>query len=170
MKQMHRLGFNVLEDLCRQVMNTDGPLFHPDTRAAIDSGAIHLIRVQWCAYLPTPDVPRFLQLLTALTGHHISRGNGLIHLADHLGFSFEPHKHERKKTDDLTGMTLKKKHGNKPLWSLVLYDKQQRIADMKQGRTLAAGGGCRLSARMFALTSLPTPKASSRLPRRRVGA
>ncbi len=137
MRKMHRLGFNLLEDLCQQVMSADRPLFHPDTRALIDSGAIHLIRVQWCAYLPTTDVPRFLQRLTALTGHHISRGKGLIHLADHLGFSFEPHKHERKKTDDLTGVTLKKKHGNKPLWSLVFYDKQKRIADMKQGKTLA---------------------------------
>src|SRR5208283_3183790 len=90
-RKMHRLGFNLLEDLCQQVMNTDAPLFHPDTRALIDTSDLHLIRVQWCAYLPTPDVPRFLQRLTALTGHHIGRGRGLIHLADHLGFSFEPH-------------------------------------------------------------------------------
>ncbi len=134
MRQMHRLGFNLLAELRQQAMGTKHSLFRRNTISAIDSGHFHIIRAQWRAYLPTFDVPQFLQVLTALTGHHIRRGTGIIHLADHLGFSFEKHSHE--KTDDLTGVLLKKKHGDKPLFSLRFYDKRKRIADMKQGKTL----------------------------------
>ena len=134
MRQMHRLGFNLLDELRNQAINTNRPLFERKTRAAIDCGDFHIVRAQWRAYLPTSDVPQFLQVLTALTGHHIRRGTGMIHLADHLGFSFENYSHE--KTDDLTGVQLKKKHGDKPLFSLSFYDKRKRIADMKKGKTL----------------------------------
>ncbi len=134
MRQMHRLGFNLLDELRKQAKNTNRPLFERKTRAAIDSGDFHIVRAQWRALLPTSDVPQFLQVLTALTGHHIRRGTGIIHLADHLGFSFEKYSHE--KTDDLTGVRLKKKHGDKPLFSLSFYDKRKRIADMKKGKTL----------------------------------
>jgi hypothetical protein len=133
-RQMHRLGFNLLDELRQQAMGTKHSLFRRNTSSAIDSGDFHLVRTQWCAYLPTPHVPQFLQVLTALTGHHIRRGTGMIHLADHLGFSFVKFRHE--KTDDLTGVLLKKKHGKKPLFSLNFYDKRKRIADMKQGKTL----------------------------------
>jgi hypothetical protein len=136
MRQMHRLGFNLLDELDQQAMGTNRPLFRRKrykTRAAIDSGDFHIVRARWRAYLPTSDVPQFLQVLTALTGHHIRRGTGIIHLANHLGFSFEKHSHE--KTDDLTGVLLKKKHGDKPLFSLGFYDKRKRIAGMKQGKT-----------------------------------
>ncbi len=133
-RQMHRLGFNLLDELRQQAMGTKHSLFRRNTSSAIDCGDFHLVRAQWCAYLPTPHVPQFLQVLTALTGHHIRRGTGMIHLADHLGFSFVKFRHE--KTDDLTGVLLKKKHGEKPLFSLNFYDKRKRIADMKQGKTL----------------------------------
>lgn len=134
MRQMHRLGFNLLEELCQQARSTNSLFFRRNTRAAIDSGNFHITRAQWCAYLPAPDVSQFLLFLTTLTGHHIRRGTGIIHLADHLGFSFE--KYRNKKTDNLTGVLLKKKHGKKPLFSLLFYDKRKRIADMKQGKTL----------------------------------
>ena len=86
MEQVYRLGLDVLEELYQQATCTSGPLFHPNTAAAIKAGEFRLIRAQWCAYIPTPDVPKFLQLIGVLVGHTIGRGKGLIQIADHLGF------------------------------------------------------------------------------------
>ena len=85
MKQVYRLGLDVLEELYQQATSANDPLFHPKTAAAIKAGEFRLIRAQWCAYIPTPDVPKFLQLLGVLVGHTIGRGKGLIQIADHLG-------------------------------------------------------------------------------------
>jgi hypothetical protein len=134
MRQIYRLGFNLLEDLCQQVSGDSAPLFHPDTRKGIEAGEIHVVRAQWAGYLPTPDVPQFLQLMGILFGHTIAKGTGLMQIADHLGFCAEIFKCSDGLT--LSGVLLKKKHGEKPLFSLSLYDKRKRVADMRQGKSL----------------------------------
>lgn len=134
MQQVFRLSFDLLEELHRQVTNSNRPLFHQDTQDAIRRGEFHLVRAQWCAYLPTPDVSRFLQLLGVLFGHTIAKGRGLIHIADHLGFDFDPF--PNRQTYELNGVMLRKLHGTKNLFSLVFYDKRKRVADMKQGKSL----------------------------------
>jgi hypothetical protein len=135
MKQIYRLGFNLLEDLFQQASGTNAPLFHPYTRKTIEFGEIHTVRAQWAGYLPTSDVKQFLQLLGLLFGHTIAKGNGLMQLAQHLGFTFEIYKDK----DDLTvtGVMFRKKHGEKPLFSLVFYDKRKRVADMRQSKSLS---------------------------------
>ena len=132
MKQVYRLGLDVLEELYQQATGTNGPLFHPKTASAIKAGEFRLIRAQWCVYLPTPDVPKFLQLIGVLVGHTIGRGKGLIQIADHLGFEAKTF----IENGDVTGVMLRKRHGKKTLFSLSFYDKRKRVADMRQGKSL----------------------------------
>jgi hypothetical protein len=132
MKQVYRLGLDMLEELYQQATSSSGALFHPKTAAAIKAGEFRLIRAQWCVYLPTPDVPKFLQLIGVLVGHTIGRGKGLIQIADHLGFEAKTF----IENDDVTGVMLRKRHGKKTLFSLSFYDKRKRVADMRQGKSL----------------------------------
>ena len=77
MARMNCLGFDLLEQLHQQATKTRALLFHPDTRALIRRGDVHLVRAQWCAYLPTPDVPSFLQTVGLMYDHAIAEGNGV---------------------------------------------------------------------------------------------
>ena len=132
MEQVYRLGLDVLEELYQQATSTNGPLFHPDTAAAIKAGEFRLVRAQWCVYIPTPDVPKFLQLIGVLVGHTIGRGKGLIQIADHLGFEAKVF----RENEAVHGVTLWKRHGKKTLFSFCFYDKRKRVADMRQGKSL----------------------------------
>jgi hypothetical protein len=132
MKQVYRLGLDVLEELYQQATGTSGPLFHPKTAAALKAGEFRLICAQWFVYLPTPDVPKFLQLIGVLVGHTIGRGKGLIQIADHLGFEAKTF----TENGGVTGVMLRKRHGKKNLFSLCFYDKRKRTADMRQGKSL----------------------------------
>jgi hypothetical protein len=132
MEQVCRLGFDVLEELYQQARSTKCSLFDPNTAAAIKAGEFRLIRAQWCAYIPTPDVPKFLQLIGVLVGHTIGRGKGLIQIADHLGFEAKTF----TENGDVNGVMLRKRHGKKTLFSLCFYDKRKRVADMRQGKSL----------------------------------
>ena len=132
MEQVYRIGLDVLEELYQQATSANGPLFHPDTAAAIKAGEFRLIRAQWCVYIPTADVPKFLQLIGVLVGHTIGRGKGLIQIADHLGFDAKAF----REGDAVSGVTLWKRHGKKTLFSFCFYDKRKRVADMRQGKSL----------------------------------
>jgi hypothetical protein len=135
--RMNRLGFDLLEQLHQQATKTRALLFHPATRALIQGGDVHLVRAQWCAYFPTPDVPRFLQTVGLMYDHAIAEGRGIVRVARHLGLSFRYYP-EAADACDTTGVMLIKSHGKKPLFSLVFYDKRRRVADMKQGKSLSA--------------------------------
>jgi hypothetical protein len=134
MQEIHRLGFDLLEELHDQATTGAETLYQPATVAAIRSGDFHLIRAQWSAYLPTPDVPTFLQVVGALYSHTISRGKALIQAANYVGLSFDLY--PKAKIEPVSGVMLIKKHGKKSLFSLVFYDKRKRIAQMKQGKSL----------------------------------
>jgi len=136
MARINRLGFDLLEELHQQVTQSKALLFDPSTRSSIRDGDIHLVRAQWCAYLPTPDVPSFLQTVGLMYDHAIAEGKGIIRIAKHLGLSFKYYP-EGADPGDTTGVMMIKSHGNKPLFSLVFYDKQKRVADMRQGKTLS---------------------------------
>ena len=131
------MGFDLLEQLNQQATKTRALLFHPNTRALIRRGDVHLMRAQWCAYLPTTDVPSFLQTVGLMYDHAIAEGKGIVRVARHLGLSFKYYP-EAADACDTTGVMLIKSHGKKPLFSLVFYDKRQRVADMKQGKSLSA--------------------------------
>ena len=164
---MNCLGFDLLEQLHQQATKTRALLFHPDTRARIRRGDVHLVRAQWCAYLPTPDVPSFLQTVGLMYDHAIAEGKGIVRVARHLGLSFKYYP-EAADACDTTGVMLIKSHGKKPLFSLVFYDKRQRAADMKQGKSLSAQETATLGT-TSASTSPCIPPASSPSSARRGG-
>ena len=135
---LYRLGFYVLDDLAQQATKTTSKvsLFDAITRAAIERGEPHVVRAQFCAYLPSDNVARFLQLMAIMFGQTIGARRGIINLADHLGLEFsiypDPRSHE------VAGVMLKKKQGKKPLFSLVFYNKETRLRQMRQRKGLPA--------------------------------
>jgi hypothetical protein len=133
MQEIYRLGFNVLEQMAQQLSNSTTPLYSKATRNLIRSGRFHLTRAQWCAYLPTADRAKFLQMMTVLYGQTIGAGTGIISLATHLGLKFTRYTDD---TNEVTGLMLEKRYGNKSVFSIVPYDKVKRVADMRQGKTL----------------------------------
>ena len=82
----YRMGFHLLEQLAQQAALIKGKLFSRRTWQAIEDGDVHVIRSQWCAYLPSSDVSTFLQVITVLFDQTIAHGKGIIQLASHLGF------------------------------------------------------------------------------------
>jgi hypothetical protein len=134
--RLHRLGFYVLEDLLQQAKNTKDRLFDQPTSDAIERGEAHVVRAQFCAYLPTDDVARFLQILAIMFGQTIASGKGIIQVATHLGFEFTIY--TDPKSHRVTGVMLKRKQATKPLFSLVFYDKEVRLRQMRQRKDLPA--------------------------------
>jgi hypothetical protein len=106
--------------------------FREDTE--IKRGDFELVRTQFCCYLPTPDVQKFLQLLTLLYTPLITEDEGVINLAEHLGLKV---KHFTDKKHRITGIQFQWRHGKKLVTSLVFYDKRKRVAQMRQGKTLS---------------------------------
>jgi hypothetical protein len=88
--RLYRLGFYVLDDLVQQTtkMESKVSLFDAITRDAIERGEPHIVRAQFCAYLPSDNVARFLQLMAIMFGQTIGARTGIINLATHLGLEF----------------------------------------------------------------------------------
>jgi len=133
LKRMLRLGFEILEQF-HQHSNLGAALFSINARQVIECGDIHVVRAQWASYLPTPDVPRFLQLMTIINAQTIAQGSGVIKLATHLGFEFEYF--TDPEGNEVTGVLHIKRHGKKPVYSATFYNKVRRVAQMRQGKTL----------------------------------
>lgn len=127
---MFSLGFSVLDEMYRQATNSRDHLF----RSRIRDRDIHLVRVQFAGYLPTPGICGFLQVIAILYGQTIADFDGIIQLATHLGLGFTVY--TNPETHQVNGVMLVKRHGKKPLYSIVFYDKRERVAQMHQGRTL----------------------------------
>jgi len=102
--------------------------------AEVKRGDFELVRTQFCCYLPTPNVQRFLQLLTVLYAPLVTEAEGVINLAEHLGLKV---KHFTDKKHRITGIQFQWRHGKKLVTSLVFYDKRRRVAQMRQGKTLS---------------------------------
>jgi hypothetical protein len=134
LEEIYRLGFDMLQDLYQQATESKEPLFSRETSSAIRRGNFRVIWAQWCCYFPTPDVPEFLRVVGALIGHTIGHREGLIHLADHLGFIQKTW--TDRNTGKVNGVLLQKRHGKKLLFSCSFYNKNKRVTDMKQGKSL----------------------------------
>jgi hypothetical protein len=130
-----RLGFELLDDVYRQTLGVSQSLYSPVTAMNLKRGNFRIVRAQWAAYLPAKDPTLGLQLLAIIFGQTISRGRGIISLATHLGLRYDLFTDQD--THEVTGMLLRKYQGNKPFYSISLYDKGHRIAQMKQGKTLS---------------------------------
>ncbi len=131
---VNRVLFDFLETLCAQMTVFDDGLFEAATAEAITRGNFTLVRAQWCCYLAVEDVPGFLQFLPVIFGQTIATSDGIIGLASHLGLRC--HVWTDPRTHRVTGVMLEKRHGKNSVFSLVFYDKQKRVAQMRQGKTL----------------------------------
>jgi hypothetical protein len=129
-----RIGFRVLDDLIGQATNSSTSVFDVATRKAIKTGHVHIVRAQYCAYLPCGDVPHFLQLMAVMFGQTIGDGGGIISLAELLGLEYKLY--TNPETHQVTGIMLIKKQGKNPLYSLVFYDKDVRVRQMRQRSSL----------------------------------
>ena len=129
---MLRLGYELLHAMHGQMFK--GKRLFLATARDIDSGRFRILRAQWASYIPTGDRLQFLKLLPIIYGRTIARDNGTVNLAHHLGLIFDPY--PRDGTERQTGVMLQKRHGQKPAWSVVFYDKRTRLGQMRQLGTL----------------------------------
>ena len=129
-----RLGFDLLDELYRQVLNASNSLYSACTRERVRQGRFRIFWAQWAAYLPTSDPVLFLQLIAVLYGQTIARGKGLIDLAAYLGL--KRGRYTDDETDEVKAVLLRKLHGNRPVYSIDFYDKRRRVSQVKQGRSL----------------------------------
>ncbi len=129
-----RLGFDLLDELYRQVSNTRDSLYSEHTRERVRRGRFRIHWVQWAAYLPTQDPVLCLQLIAVLYGQTIARGKGLIDLAAHLGLKRD--RFTDDETHEVKAVLLRKLHGNRPVYSVDFYDKRRRVSQVRQGKTL----------------------------------
>ncbi len=83
-----RFGFLLVEGLFRQLSGKQS-LFEASTWTRIREGAVHVVHTQFCSYLPTPDVARYLQGITLLYGQTIATGKGIVNLAKLQGLDFD---------------------------------------------------------------------------------
>jgi hypothetical protein len=134
MRTVNRILFEFLEQVSEQVTGAAYGLFTPETSKAIAHGDFRIVWTQSCCYFPVENVPKFLQLVTVLFGQTIATSTGIIDLATHLGLNF--FLYTDKRTHRVTGVMFHKRHGKKMFASLVLYDKEKRVAQMRQGKTL----------------------------------
>jgi hypothetical protein len=131
-----RLGFLVSESLFQQMTGSGRRLFDPPTWARIEEGAMHVVRTQFCAYLPSPNVSEDLKGLTVLYGQTIATGKGIINLATLRGLRFEktytdPHTHE------VESVLVVKTQGKKSMISADFYNKDARSRDVRQRKGLS---------------------------------
>jgi hypothetical protein len=129
-----RLGFDLLDELYRQVSNASDSLYSAHTRERVRLGRFRIHWAQWAAYLSTQDPLLFLQLIAILYGQTIARGKGLIDLAAYLGLKRV--RYTDDETHEVKGVLLRKLHGNRPVYSVDFYDKRRRVSQVKQGRSL----------------------------------
>ena len=131
-----RRGFFLVESLFQQMTGAAQRLFDPTTWARIQAGAMHIVRAQFCAYLPSPDVSEDLKGLTVLYGQTIATGKGIINLAKLQGLTFEktfadPHTHE------VESVLVVKTQGKKPMISADFYNKDVRSRETRQRKSLS---------------------------------
>jgi hypothetical protein len=124
MTRAFRVGFDFLEAVAGVT------LFKGKTKAAIERGDIHLVRVQWAAAKRVKNISQFLQLICVIYGQTIARGEGIISNASHLGLEFEPY--PDLETHLVNGVKFRKLHGTKPLFSVSLYDKGANLEQKHQ--------------------------------------
>jgi transposase-like protein len=135
--QCLRLGFEVLEQLAQQA-DQPAELYCDATRKIIRTGRAHICHAQWCVYLPTSDVAKFLQLMTLIYGHTITSGKGIISLSEYLGCKFDLI--SNGETHEVDSILLRRQYGakrRKPLMSGSFYNKSVRVAQMHQTKTLS---------------------------------
>ncbi len=92
---------------------------------------MHLVRTQFCAYLPSPNVSESLQGLTLLYAQTIATGKGIINLAKLQGLEFEkpyvdPH------TNEVETVLVIKTQAKRPTISTSFYNKDPRLREMRQ--------------------------------------
>jgi hypothetical protein len=133
MLMVNRAPFELLKALDRAITG-EKATYDPARTNAIQRGEFELVRTQFCCYLPTPNVQRFLQLLTVLYAPLVTEAEGMINLAEHLGLKV---KHFTDTKHRITGIQFQWRHGKKLVTSLVFYDKRKRLAQMRQGKTLS---------------------------------
>jgi hypothetical protein len=130
-----RLGFLLLQGLFQQMSGTTKPLFEAPTWNRIRQGAVHVVRTQFCGYLPTDSVARCLQGLTLLYGQTIATGRGIVNLARLQGLDFDP-PFTAPGSNEVTYLKLIKQQGKKPALSVVFYNKEARLRQMRQRKGL----------------------------------
>jgi hypothetical protein len=134
MKVVNRALCDLLKAVSEAVLPDRQCLLDFWTLNRIEEGNFELVRAQYCCYLSTPNVLRFLQLICLLYAQTVHDAERVSTLANHLGLAV---KQFIGKNNRVTGVQFQKRHGTKPVVSLVFYDKQRRIAQMRQGKTLA---------------------------------
>jgi len=130
-----RLGFVALEGFFQQAMDTKEPLFDQSTRESIQEGAAHIVRTQLAGYLPTPDVPEFLKGLGVLYGQTIASGKGISNLAKFQGLVFEK-PYVEASSGEVTSILVIKPQGKKPSISVLFYNKEARLRQIRQRKGL----------------------------------
>jgi hypothetical protein len=102
------MGFDLLDDLSRQVTEASSSLYRPATIEKIRRGEFEVIRAQWRASLSTDDIPFFLQAAAQAKGRAIAKGRGVQRLDDHSGLEFAAY--AEGDTADSSGATLCKRN------------------------------------------------------------
>ena len=129
-----RLGFLLIEGLFRQVSGKQ-PLLEASTWNRIREGTVHVVRTQFCSYLPAVDVARFLQGLTILYAQTIATGKGIVNLAKLQGLDFDK-PFTAPGSNEVTYFRLIKRQGKKPALSVVAYNKEAELRRMRQRKGL----------------------------------
>jgi hypothetical protein len=131
-----RFGFLLVEGLFEQVSRKK-PLFEASTWTRIKEGAVHVVRTQFCSYLPTIDVTQCLQGLTLMYGQTIATGKGIVNLAKLQGLHFDQ-PYTASGSNEVVYFKLIKLQGKKPAVSIVFYDKEAGLRRMRQRKGLPA--------------------------------
>jgi hypothetical protein len=134
MRPFHRVLFDFLDEVARQVTGSGRSVYWSRTRRLIDEENFDVVRAQYCCYLPVEDVPLFLQFMTLIFSQRIAMGDGVITIAEHLGLRFRAFTDEE--THRVVGVLFEKRHGKNSVFSVTFYDKRKRVALMRQGKTL----------------------------------
>jgi hypothetical protein len=122
-KCLLRLGFQFVDEV-------GGGVLDQNAKTALECGDVHLVRVQWAGVKRVKSKSQFLQLMTVVCGQTIAREDGIISIANHLGYEFQPF--INPETHLLDGLLFKKAYSKKPLFSVSLYDKAIRLNQMHQ--------------------------------------
>ena len=133
MRQMHRVLFDFLDEVAREVIGSARSIYWPWTQRAIAEENFDVVRAQYCCYLPVEDVALFLQFVTLIFSQRIALGDGVITIAEHLGLCFRAYTDE---THRVVGVLFEKRYGKNSVFSVTFYDKRKRVALMRQGKTL----------------------------------
>ena len=130
--------FILLEKLDGHVRSVDDDLFYDDTCEAVREGNFAISHIQWAAYLRA-EAPGFLRMLVAMFAPPIATSDGIMTVAEQLGFEFNYQTDDRSRR--VKSLIIEKRRGKNPYWSLVAYDKRKSLAHMRQGKSLTPAEG-----------------------------